>query len=104
MRRATAILAVVGSFAAAPALAQNEAGRVAVCLADLQLLATRLEASWAEVPVAAGLGQDGSLMSTFASPASGSWTLVLTRPGGPSCIVAAGQGFMIEPAAFGPKA
>ncbi|MGX9856482.1 hypothetical protein ACR03S_13715 [Limimaricola variabilis] len=30
---------------------------------------------------------------TFASDETGGWTLLLTRPGGPSCLIAAGHAF-----------
>jgi hypothetical protein len=97
MRR-IAVSILLGLAAAAPAAADPGP---AVCLADLQHLAARLAAAWAERPVAAGLDQEGRLVSTFAS-AAGTWTLVLTRPGGPSCVVAAGSGFVLE--AEGPGA
>lgn len=33
------------------------------------------------------------VMEIFASDETGSWTLLLTRPGGPSCLIAAGHAF-----------
>jgi hypothetical protein len=33
------------------------------------------------------------VVEVYASSETGSWTIVVTRPGGPTCLVAAGQSF-----------
>ena len=73
------------------------------CVADFRALAAELRSKYAEVPVSAGLERDGSLVSVFASSKTGSWTIVMSRPRGPSCVVAAGKAWQIEPRLLGPE-
>jgi hypothetical protein len=76
-----------------------------ICVSDYKQLAAKLEASYAEVPVSAGLRQDGNLVSVFASTTTGTWTMVMTRPEGMSCVVAVGEAWqMAIPTSFQPPA
>lgn len=77
------LLALGLALAEAPCLPRSEA---------LAVLSRRFQ----EVPVGAGLDQAGNLVELLRAP-SGSWTLLLTRPGGPACAVAAGQGWDSAP-------
>jgi hypothetical protein len=52
----------------------------------------RLDKSYEEKPQAIGLSTDGGVVEIFASP-SGSWTVQITYPTRPTCMVMAGQGF-----------
>ena len=62
-----------------------------------EILARRFQ----EFPVAAGLDNAGNLVELLRAP-SGSWTLLVSRPGGPACAVAAGQAWEAsQPAAPG---
>jgi len=45
-----------------------------------------------EVPVAAGLGANGTLVEVYAAT-SGSFTIMVTHPTGISCLLAAGDDF-----------
>ena len=85
-----ASLAAVMMFATAgtPALAQPQlpcakAAEVRSSLAD----------RYAEVPVAAGVGDSGVLVEVFAST-EGSFSVVVTHPTGISCLLASGRDFM----------
>ncbi len=49
-----------------------------------------LENIFSEAPVSMGLGSNGAIIEIFASP-SGTFTIVLTRPNGLTCVMAAGQ-------------
>lgn len=49
-----------------------------------------LEKNYSEVPVSMGLAVNGSVIEVLASP-SGSFTIIMTRPSGLSCIMAAGE-------------
>src|SRR6056297_2189077 len=40
-----------------------------------------------------GLGAQGAVVEMFASVQSGTWTIVVTTPGGVSCLIASGQAF-----------
>ena len=48
--------------------------------------------NYAEAPVSIGLASNGAVIEVFASP-DRSWTIVMTRPNGLSCVVAAGEGW-----------
>jgi hypothetical protein len=50
-----------------------------------------LEQKFAELPSALGLQSNGHLVEVFVSSDSTSWTIVVTRPDGWSCVVAAGR-------------
>ncbi len=53
-------------------------------------IAAALARNHAETPVSRGVSARGALVEVFAST-RGTWTLVVTVPGGPSCLIAAGQ-------------
>ena len=44
-----------------------------------------------EAPVSLGVQSNGNLLQVFASPASGTWTVVSTSPAGLACILAVGE-------------
>ncbi|MDH3474171.1 MAG: hypothetical protein OEM59_10810 [Rhodospirillales bacterium] len=77
--------AALWAVAAAPAAAQ------ALCGERGQILDT-LEQKYAETPRALGLSQDGGLLEVLVSPAGG-WTILLTYPKRPTCVITTGQGW-----------
>lgn len=70
------------------------------CSSDFKAVKARLAADFAERPVSGGLQDDGNLLSVFASPATGTWTMVSTSPDGQSCIVAVGQDWQSQNSAI----
>jgi len=56
-------------------------------------LAARLERTYGETRQSMGLASDNTLIEVYASQETGTWTLTITRPGGPTCIVAAGEAY-----------
>ncbi len=50
-----------------------------------------LRGGYGEVRVSTGLHADGRLVEVFASPATGTWTLVATDPQGLACLVKTGR-------------
>lgn len=60
-------------------------------------MAKQLDADYGEVPVAIGVQTDGRLLEIYASEASGTWTVIVIRPNGTGCMVAAGRGWEILP-------
>ena len=68
---------------AGPARAQGICGSRKAALAYL-------EARYHERPAALGLAADGRVLELLLS-AGGSWTLLLTHPGGPTCVLATGE-------------
>ncbi len=88
MIRLTLSLIVAGFLwtAAAPqAAAQTLCGERAEIL-------DRLEQRFAETPQAIGLSEDGALVEVVVSP-TGGWTILVTYPKRPSCVVATGKGW-----------
>ncbi len=51
---------------------------------------TSLEKRYSETPVSMGLASNGAIIEILASP-SGTFTIILTRPNGLSCVMAAGK-------------
>jgi hypothetical protein len=54
-------------------------------------LTKMLDQKFAEQPSALGVQADGQLVEVFVSNQGTSWTIVVTRPDGWSCIVAVGE-------------
>lgn len=53
----------------------------------------RLASRYGESRQSMGLGFDNSVIEVFASDTTGTWTITVTRPGGLTCMVAAGQSY-----------
>ena len=83
----TRILALLLAISATQATAQLQR------CADHEQVVTRLAERYGETRQAIGLGSDNSVMELFASEESGSWTITVTKPGGPTCLVAAGEAY-----------
>lgn len=66
-----------------PATAQQACGERAKFM-------DKLEDTFAEHPIAMGLTEKGAVIEVFASK-HGSWTFLITMPGGLTCVVASGQ-------------
>lgn len=49
-----------------------------------------------EVPTAIGLTDQGGLLEVLVGP-TGSWTMLLTMPGGAACIIGTGQDWHMRP-------
>lgn len=81
------LLAALVGLSLLPTLAQ------AVTCADHAALSERLAETWGESRQSIGLGTNGAVMEVFASLETGTWTIAMTQPGGPTCIVAAGEHF-----------
>lgn len=92
-RRGTA--AAFLSLAAVLALSGQAAAQPSTCGAREALL-ERLSARYEEQPVSLGVTATGSLLEVLASP-SGSWTIIVTVPGGPTCLVSSGEGWRNAP-------
>lgn len=74
------------------------AGAAMAACTDHDALAARLAEGWGESRQSIALGGNGAVVETFANPETGSWTIAVTTPGGPTCIVAAGTAFeAVEP-------
>ena len=69
--------------ATAPSYAQTLCG-------DRGAILEGLEKNHAETPQAIGLSQDGGLLEVVVSP-TGGWTILITYPKRPTCVVATGE-------------
>ncbi len=49
-----------------------------------------LEKTYSETPVSMGLASNGAIIEILASP-SGTFTIILTRPNGLTCVMAVGE-------------
>ena len=47
--------------------------------------------NFSEAPVAIAIANNGALIELYAKRDKSSWTLVMTRPGGHSCVLVAGE-------------
>jgi hypothetical protein len=75
---------------AATARAEGPPGGRVPCSAYTEI-ARQLGDRYEEAPVSLGLQANGNLLQVFASPASGTWTIVSTAPNGFACVVAVGE-------------
>ena len=87
MRACLLIAAVLAAFS----FASFAAASPSVCDRRDALVAY-LGANHGERRVAAGIDGQGLLVEVFVGP-EGGWSILLTRPNGTSCMVAAGQGW-----------
>ncbi|MBE7636834.1 hypothetical protein GUA87_08260 [Sneathiella sp. P13V-1] len=81
------VAAMTVSFQVTDASAQN------ACF-DRGALVKHLDGKFKEAPVAAGLAANGSVLEVFTSPDGVTWTIVLTQPGGATCVMASGESWM----------
>ena len=75
-----------------------------VCMARAEMLAA-LEDRHGERPLGTGVTSDGWLIDIVVEEADGRWTMLLTEPGGESCVLSTGHGWQqIRPKPEGPAA
>ena len=77
------------------AVATAAAAQAPQCAAREAVL-ERLSSTYQEEPVSVGVTATGSLLEVLASP-EGSWTIIITAPGGPTCLVSSGEGWRGAP-------
>lgn len=58
-----------------------------------QLVVERLAERYGESRQSIGLAANNSVVEVFASLETGTWTITVTTPGGPTCLVASGEGY-----------
>lgn len=91
----------MAGFAAAVAVALsptsgNAAGSEVPCGQHNDVVAS-FSKSYKEEPSALGITDKGGLIEVLVSP-SGTWTMLLTMPGGPACILGTGEDWNMRPA------
>lgn len=88
MKLAAALISAAVALSIGPAAAET----LRNC-APREVIAARLAEKYGETPQVAGLSSIGTLLEVFASPDTGTWTVIQTTPKGTACLVAAGQDF-----------
>ncbi len=59
--------------------------------AKRDLVVQRLQEKFGETQRGIGLNQTDGLLEIFTSPATGTWTILMTKPDGSTCLLAAGR-------------
>ncbi|MGD1877319.1 MAG: hypothetical protein ACFB13_07445 [Kiloniellaceae bacterium] len=88
--------AVLGARPAAAEPAGQSGGPAPQCGAREAVL-DRLSSKYAEHPVSIGVTATGSLLEVLASADGNTWTIIVTVPGGPTCLVSSGEGWHNAP-------
>lgn len=78
------------TFSAAISIPGSTFAQSAAC-ADRDRILERLASDYAESVVARGLTNAGTLLEVTATQDGETWTIVVTAPDGPACLVAAGE-------------
>ncbi len=86
-----ALLLMLGTWiGTTPAAAQT------VCMNRADVL-EQLSSKYAETPISLGLAKSGDVVEIFSSGDGDTWTMVLTRPDGKTCLVASGEAWQAIP-------
>lgn len=86
------IALMVGATLALAAPGAQAQGTTANC-APHDAVVNRLATTYGESRQSIALGSNNSVIEVFASLETGTWTITVTAPGGPTCLVAAGNAY-----------
>lgn len=86
----TVIAALVATVLTAPSASAQSTSRNC---APREVVVQRLAERYGESRKSIGIGQEGTVMETFASEDTGTWTITVTMPTGVTCLVASGQSY-----------
>lgn len=92
-----AALAILGTAAAADVSVEQKA------CAERSRVITRLADRYGETLQSLGLNQSSGVVEIYASDSTGTWTILLTRPDGVTCLLASGQSWEKQSIPPGPK-
>lgn len=98
----TAAIAGVAALALTTLGATPADAQTRVCSPQAMPLVEQLGKDYGEVLTSAGVDAGGNLVQVYSSP-TGSWTIAVTMPGGPTCIISSGEGWAVERTADLPK-
>ncbi len=63
--------------------------------AEHRMVVERLASGYGETRQSIGISADNTVVEVFASLETGTWTITVTAPGGPTCLVASGAAFQV---------
>lgn len=74
---------------------------------DHEKVISHLDEKFGETRTNMGMSSNGGVLEVFSSEKTGTWTVLITSPGGPTCLVAAGKNWETlqtpgDPAAYTP--
>lgn len=82
---------VIAGIAAGTAMSIGAGSALAEMLCgEREDIVQALQLNWQEDRTAIGLSNTGAVLEVFSS-AQGSWTLLMTTPDGPTCLISAGE-------------
>jgi hypothetical protein len=61
--------------------------------ASRDTVTARLAEGYGETRQAIGIARNNAVLEVFASLETGTWTITVTMPNGPTCVVAAGEAY-----------
>lgn len=79
---------------AASLMATSAAAQSRNC-AEHAMVVERLASGYGESRQSIGISANNTVVEVFASLETGTWTIVVTQPGGPTCLVASGEAFQV---------
>ncbi len=83
------LTAILGALFIGWGAFSSSAQAQALC-GERDAIVASLEKTYSEAPVSMGLGSNGAIIEVFASPL-GTFTIILTRPNGLTCVMAVGE-------------
>lgn len=81
------------SFGFAALIAATNIAQAQAACADRDTVVERLATGFGETRQAIGLAANNAVLEIFASAETGTWTITVTQPGGPTCMVASGYSY-----------
>jgi len=63
--------------------------------AEHAMVVERLADGYGESRQSIGIAANNTVVEVFASIETGTWTIVVTQPGGPTCLVASGEAYQV---------
>ncbi|WP_136636646.1 hypothetical protein [Pseudooceanicola onchidii] len=82
----------IGGILTAAALSLPTGAMAGAC-APRDVVLERLATTYGETRQSIGLGPNNQMVEVFASDATGTWTITVTKATGVTCLVASGQAF-----------
>ncbi len=96
MRWISLIALALSACAGGPAQAEGEAPPARLCVERAALI-RQLASKYEEAPVGIGLTAAGGVIELLTSQRGSTWTIIVTRPDGITCLFAAGEGWEAVP-------
>lgn len=87
------LFALSFGFAALIAATNISYAQSAPNCADHDIVVERLAQGYGETLQSIGLAANNAILELFASNETGTWTITVTTPGGPTCLIASGHAY-----------